>query len=220
MGVGHGRDNSQDVDRFLENLSKSSATDRVDALVRLAVSQPDTAYALLAHTISSPQELVSFIERVSQKRGLGSGLKKALTKVLSFAPAEWFVGLAPIKSLDGSVWSWRKLVQILHPKGNSFGQELRFAYMAEAIPEAGRPDAERLLAVIGIGSQNRLDGGALPVGIGLHGGRAGFDKRPAKASISLVPVEADSLEGGFCKDQTAALGTRCTDGARRDETKD
>lgn len=167
MGVGFGRDNSHDVDGFLENLSKSSATDRVDELVRLAVSQPETAYALLVHTISSPQELVSFIERVSQKRGMGSGLKRALTKVLSFAPAEWFIGLHPIRSLDGSVWSWRRLVQLLHPKGNSFDQELRFAYMAGVIPEAARPEAERILEVIGIGGQGRPEGRTLPVGIKL-----------------------------------------------------
>jgi len=204
MGVGIGSANSEEFDRFLERLSNSSATDRVDALVTLAVSNPESAYALLIHALATPQEFVSFIERVSQQRGIGSGLKRALTAVLSSAPPNWFVGLPAIESLDGREWSWRKVVQILHPKGSNFEQELRFAYMAGAIPEAGRIEAERLIEVIGIGRPHSGPGQRNTLATGIRGVSTWFQPVQAGGPGDIVRA------GGGDADGDAADASACS----------
>lgn len=135
---------------FLRKLAERSPSERVDALVDLWADpqRPAAGYNLLPQAIQSRDELVTFIERLRQKRGLGSGMKRVIAGMLATIPPAWFLGGDPFFSLDGHRWTWRDILRIVRPKPASLADELRFAYMNGGIPPDGMSHAERLMEVL------------------------------------------------------------------------
>jgi len=150
MRVGDGPPLGGGHDIFLRKLAARSPSERVDALVELWSDQQgsDTGYGLLPIAIQSRDELVTFIDRLRKKRGLGSGMKRAIAEMLTTMPPAWFLRGDPFFSLDGCRWTWRDILRIVRPKPATLAEELRFAYMSGSIPVDGMSHAERLMEVL------------------------------------------------------------------------